>query len=68
MSQSIINSLGILGMEFIVLSTVLILHQKNICLKWNAVNWIGVYSLPIFLLHKIIFVHFLGTATLYYYS
>ena len=60
MSTSMINYLGVLGMEFLVMSLVLILHQTNISLKWKPINWIGVYSLPIFLLHKVIFVHFWG--------
>ncbi|MDB2384754.1 hypothetical protein N9V90_02855, partial [Endozoicomonas sp.] len=60
MNSSLINHLGVLGIEFLVLSTVLILHQKQISLKWKPLNWVGVYSLPIFLLHKIIFVHFWG--------
>lgn len=54
--------LGILGMEFGVVALVLALHQRGIELCWRPINWIGFYSLTVFIFHKALFVHLWGPA------
>ncbi|PTU63381.1 hypothetical protein DB032_23405 [Chromobacterium sp. Panama] len=52
--------LGILGMEFGVVALVLILHERGIALCWRPLNWIGFYSLTVFIFHKVLFIHLFG--------
>ena len=46
----------IVGIQSIVISTFLWLEKKNIKMNVPLINWIGVYSLIIFALHRILFV------------
>ncbi|MGL6048491.1 MAG: hypothetical protein ACRC16_00560, partial [Aeromonas salmonicida] len=57
---------GIWGMEFLVIGAVLWLHQRNINLCWRPLNWIGMYSLTVFIFHKSIFVHLWGPLLLWW--
>lgn len=57
---------GIWGMAFLVIGVVLWLHQRNIRLCWRPFNWIGMYSLTVFIFHKRIFVHLWGPLLLWW--
>lgn len=50
----------ILGMQTIILSAFLWLERKNIKFNVPLINWVGVYSLLIFALHRILFVKFIA--------
>ncbi len=46
----------IIGIQAIVISAFLWLEKKNIKINIPLVNWVGIYSLMIFALHRILFV------------
>lgn len=46
----------IIGIQAIVISAFLWLEKKNIKINVPVVNWVGIYSLMIFALHRILFV------------
>jgi len=66
LALDMIGRAGIWGMEFLVIGAVLWLHQRNIRLCWRPLNWIGMYSLTVFIFHKSIFVHLWGPMLLWW--
>ena len=66
LAMDMVGRAGIWGMEFLVIGAVLWLHQRNIRLCWRPLNWIGMYSLTVFIFHKSIFVHLWGPLLLWW--
>ncbi|MCL9780993.1 hypothetical protein M9194_06050 [Vibrio sp. S4M6] len=60
LAESTVGHLGIWGAEFLVISVLLLLHLKKIEISWKPINWIGMYSLTVFIFHKSIFIFFWG--------
>lgn len=60
LAEGVLGRIGIWSMEFLVISSVLILHRRGIQLNWPPINWIGMYSLTVFIFHKSIFVFLWG--------
>ena len=50
----------VLGIQLIVISLFLWLEKKNIKFNVPVINWVGIYSLMIFALHRIFFVRFIA--------
>lgn len=66
LAMDMVGRAGIWGMEFLVIGAVLWLHQRDIRLCWRPLNWIGMYSLTVFIFHKSIFVHLWGPLLLWW--
>ncbi|EEX94903.1 hypothetical protein VIA_002065 [Vibrio orientalis CIP 102891 = ATCC 33934] len=60
LAEDFFGKFGIWGMEFLVISSVLHLHLKGFNLNVRFINWIGMYSLTVFIFHKAIFVFLWG--------
>ncbi|EKO3607501.1 hypothetical protein P0F37_000973 [Vibrio metschnikovii] len=60
LAEDTIGRLGIWGTEFLVIGLILTLHQAGIRLSWRPLNWIGMYSLTVFIFHKSIFIFLWG--------
>jgi hypothetical protein len=54
----------IIGVQAILISTVLWLERKNIKINIPLINWVGIYSLMIFALHRILFVKLIAPISL----
>lgn len=56
LARTFLGSLGIHGIELMVVSIFLLLQFKGFDVKLKLINWIGINSLLVFFLHRIIFV------------
>jgi len=54
----------IIGIQAIVISAFLWLEKKNIKMNISLINWVGVYSLMIFALHRILFVKLIAPVSI----
>lgn len=60
-AETLFGTLRILGINAFVIMTTVFLHQKKISLAWlKPLHWIGINSLLIFGLHRILFVHLIA--------
>ena len=57
------GTLYILGVQGLVISLFLLLEEKNITFNLPVINWIGMNSLLVFSLHRILFVKFIAPAS-----
>ncbi|MHC6528932.1 hypothetical protein [Vibrio proteolyticus] len=60
LAENTFGRMGIWGTEFLVISTLLWLHSKGIDVSWRPLNWIGMFSLTVFIFHKSIFIFLWG--------
>lgn len=56
LARSFSGTAYIIGIQAIIISTFLWLEKKNVKFNFPIINWIGIYSLFIFALHRILFV------------
>lgn len=55
LARSLTGSLGIHGIEIVVVSVFLLLNVYKVDINIGLFNWIGRYSLLVFLLHRVVF-------------
>lgn len=60
LAENTFGRIGIWGTEFLVISMLLWLHSKDIDVSWKPLNWIGMFSLTVFIFHKSIFIFLWG--------
>lgn len=65
MMTNFMGLIGIIGIEFAVVSIVLSLHQRGCSLSFKPVNWVGFYSLTVFFFHKMFFIFAWGPLLLF---
>jgi hypothetical protein len=57
MVETFANSLYVFGLELVVLAAFLYMERRGLRIRLRPMVWIGVHSLMVFALHRIIFVH-----------
>ncbi|MBT5093192.1 MAG: hypothetical protein HOM21_03045 [Halobacteriovoraceae bacterium] len=64
-AKTILGSLHIWGAQLSVISAFLFMERKGWVLKLPLLNWVGVHSILVFSIHRVVFIHILAPLRFY---